>query len=105
MVVEVACEVTATHFPGVTPPQALKEALWAAATAAGTNAGAETGNLWFLIAATAPELREDDAVEDQDEYTTEVDTLAAVVEDAGGPARITPGISWLYSHPFFSFLQ
>lgn len=51
MVVEVACEVTATHFPGVTPPQALKEALWAAATAAGTNAGAETGNLWFLIAA------------------------------------------------------
>jgi hypothetical protein len=46
--VKVAC---AMDFPGVTPPQALRDALWAAATAAGTNAGADTGSLLFLIAA------------------------------------------------------
>jgi hypothetical protein len=104
--VKVACEVTAILFPGVTPPQALKEALCAAATAAGTNAGADTGSLLFLIAAAVPGLREVDVVEGQDEYTTDAGTMVEVVEEAeGGPARITTGISWLYSHPFFSFLQ
>lgn len=38
-------------LPGVTPPHALREALWAAATAAGTNDGADTGSRLFLIAA------------------------------------------------------
>lgn len=38
-------------LPGVTPPHALREALWAAATAAGTNDGADTGSRLLLIAA------------------------------------------------------
>lgn len=38
-------------LPGVTPPHALREALWAAATAAGTNEGADTGSRLLLIAA------------------------------------------------------
>lgn len=95
--VRVVCEVTAVRFPlpGVTPPQALKEALWAAATAAGTNAGADTGSLLFLIAAAVlPGLRVVDVVDGQDENTGEAATLVVVEEDAeGGPARITPGIS------------
>lgn len=99
-------EVAAMDFPGVTPPQALNEALWAAATAAGTNAGADTGSLLFLIAAAVPGLREVDVAEGQDEYTSEAGALEEVAEDEeGGPARTTLGISWLYSHPFFSFLQ
>jgi hypothetical protein len=39
--------------PGVKPPHAVNDALWAAATAAGTNAGAVTGSPLFRIAEEA----------------------------------------------------
>lgn len=48
-----AGEVTSIYFPllRVTPLQAVKETFWDSATAAGTDAGADIGNLLFLITA------------------------------------------------------